>query len=132
VKEQPPTRLEQLKRALDAGMIDQDVYDAAIAAMTAQASATVAIAQGENAVAVGTAGVSVASNNYGDINTGVIIQHGTRPGASKEDLRRAYLARILTQADQLPLFAGDTANAQVRLSSVYTALLTQRNHVPPA
>ncbi|MEA3274248.1 MAG: SUMF1/EgtB/PvdO family nonheme iron enzyme, partial [Pseudomonadota bacterium] len=57
----------------------------------------------------------------------VIIQQGTRPGASKQDLRRAYLARILTQADQLPLFAGDTANAQVRLSSVYTALLTQRS-----
>ena len=75
---------------------------------------------------MGAAGVGVGRDNYGDINTGLIIQQGTKPGASRTDLRRAYLARILTQANQLPLFAGDSANSQVRLSALYTALLTQR------
>lgn len=123
------TRLEQLTRALDANLIDQDTFDAAAAAINAQLAGSGAIAQGQGAAAVGTAGVGVARDHYGDINTGVIIQLGARPGASKDDLKRAYLARILTQADQLPLFVGDTANAQVRLSSVYTALLTQRSEV---
>jgi formylglycine-generating enzyme required for sulfatase activity len=121
------TPLEQLKRALDAGVIDQATFNAAAAALNAQLSGSGAIAQGQGASAVGARGVGVARDNYGPINTGVIIELGTRPGASKDDLRRAYLARILRQADQLPLFAGDTANAQVRLSSVYTALLTQRS-----
>ena len=66
-------------------------------------------------------------DNNGILNLGVLIQQGTKPGASKDDLRRAYLARVLTQANQLPLFVGDSANAQVRLSAVYTALLTQRS-----
>lgn len=121
------TRLDQLKRALDAGLIDQDTFDTAAAAINAQLSGGGAVAEGQGAAAVGAAGVGIARDNYGDINTGVIMQLGTRPGASKEELRRAYLARILTQADQLPLFAGDTANAHVRLSRVYIALLTQRS-----
>jgi hypothetical protein len=33
----------------------------------------------------------------------------------------------LIQADQLPLFADDSADARIRLSAVYTALLTQRS-----
>jgi hypothetical protein len=57
-------------------------------------------------------------DNEGVINLGVLIQQAARPGASKEDLRRAYLARILTQADQLPLFASDGSQAQIRLSSI--------------
>jgi len=127
--EPPPSRLEQLRRALDAGLIDRDTYDAAVAGITAQLTGSGSIAQGPDALAVGTAGVGVTGPNYGPINTGVIIQQGTRAGASPADLRRAYLARILTQANQLPLFVGDSANAQVRLSSVYTALLTGRSEV---
>lgn len=122
----PPTSLDQLRRALDAGLIDQSTFDAAAAAIIAQLEGSGAIAHGPGAVAVGAAGASVGRDNYGPINTGVIIQLGTRPGASGDDLRRAYLARLLTQADQLPLFAGDGGKAQVRLSSVYTALQTQR------
>ena len=120
------TRLEQLKRALDARLIDQDTFDTAAAGINAQLSGSGAIAQGQDALAVGARGVGITGNHYGNINTGLIIQQGTKPGASRADLRRAYLARILTQANQLPLFAGDSANSQVRLSSVYTALLTQR------
>lgn len=121
------TRLEQLKRALEARLIDQDTFDTAAAGINAQLSGSGAIAQGQDALAVGARGVGITGNNYGNINTGLIIQRGTKPGASRVDLRRAYLARILTQANQLPLFAGDSANSQVRLSSVYTALLTQRS-----
>lgn len=123
----PSTRLEQLRRALEVGAIDQDTFDAAVAALSTQLAGSGAIAQGPGALAVSAAGVSIAGNSYGNINTGVIIQIGTRPGASKEDLRRAYLARMLIQADQLPLFASEGGQAQIRLSSVYTALLTQRS-----
>ena len=78
----PPTRLEQLKRALDAGLIDQDTYDAAVAAMSAQLSGSGAIAQGDHALAIAPGGVGIGGPNYGDINTGLIIQQGSRPGAS--------------------------------------------------
>jgi hypothetical protein len=127
IEEQRPTRLEQLKRALDAGLIDRDTFDTTAAAMNAHLSGSGAIAQGQGALAVGAAGVGVARNYYGGINTGLIIQQAARRGASKEDLRRAYLARILIQANQLPLFASDGANSRVPLSAVYTALLTQRS-----
>ena len=125
--EEHGTHIEQLKRALDAGLIDQDTYETAVAAMNAQLNVSGAIAQGQDALSIGAGGVGVGRDNYGGINTGVIIQQAARSGASREDLRRAYLARILTQADQLPLFVGDSAKAQIRLSSVYTALLTQRS-----
>lgn len=95
-------RLEQLKHAHDLGAIDRDTYDAA------------------------------AGDNQGMVNLGVIIQQGSRPGADREDLRRAFLARMLTQTNQFSLFADDTGNAQIRLSSVYTALLTQRSVRCPA
>lgn len=82
-----PARLEKLKKALDAGAIDKDTYDAAVAAITAQLSGAGAIAQGTDTVAVGVTGVSVAGDSYGDINTGIIMHLGTRSGASKEDLQ---------------------------------------------
>lgn len=85
--QEQPTPLEQLKRAFDAGVIDQATFDAAAAAMHAQLSGSGAVAQGQGATAVGAtavgaAGVGVARDNYGAINTGVIIELGTRPGAS--------------------------------------------------
>ncbi|MGB7988773.1 MAG: hypothetical protein WCF44_05220 [Candidatus Methylophosphatis roskildensis] len=123
----PRSSLEQLGRALEAGAIDQATYDAAVAAIKAQLAGAGAIAQGQDATAVGAGGVAVRGNNSGTINLGVIIQQGTQTGATADDLKRAYLARILLQADQLPLFAGDGGNAQVRLTAVYTALLTQRS-----
>lgn len=76
-------------------------------------------------------GVLVGGNNGGLINLDVLIQQGTRPGASGEELCRAYLNRLLQQANQLPLFSGDSARAEVRLSSIYTALLTQGGEYPP-
>ena len=129
--EPQPSRLEQLRRALDAGLIDRDTY-VAFAAITAQLAGSGAIAQGQDATAVGAGGVAVQGDNQGTINLGVLIQQGIKPGASPADLRRAYLARILSQANQLPLFVGDSANAQIRLSSVYTALLTGRSETDVA
>ena len=121
-------RLDQLKHALDTAAIDRDTYDAAAAALQAQLIGGGAIAQGQNAlgVGVGAGGVGVGGDNYGDINLGVMIQRAAQPGASADTLRRAYLARALGQANQMPLFSGDSGNAQLRLSSVYTELLTQR------
>ena len=127
------TALENLRRALDAGAIDQVTFDAAAAGLLgARLTGPGAIAQGTGALAVGAGGVAVGGDNHAPINLGVLIQQATRPGASRQDLRRAYLARILRQADQLPLFAGDSAGAQVRLSAVYTALLTQLREPWPA
>jgi len=130
--EPQPSRLEQLKRALDAGLIDQDTFDAAVAGMNAKVAGNGAVAQGPGATAVGAGGVGVHGDNDGVINLGVLIQQGAKPGASRQDLALAYLARILTTANQLPLFVGDGANAQVRLSAVYTALLTQRGETDAA
>ena len=130
--EPQPTRLEQLKRALDAGIIDQDTFDAAVAGMNANVTGNGAVAQGFGATAVGAGGVGIHGDNVGLINLGVLIQQGAKPGASEQDLTLAYLARILSTADQLPLFVGDGANARVRLSAVYTALLTQRSETDAA
>ncbi|MFY9261729.1 MAG: SUMF1/EgtB/PvdO family nonheme iron enzyme [Gallionella sp.] len=83
-----------------------------------------ALAQGENPVAVGAGGVHVGGDNHGVINLGVLIQQGTQPSADPVDMKRAYLARILQSADTLPLSATEK---ELKLSSVYTALLTQRS-----
>lgn len=129
-----PTHLDQLKNALASGIIDQGAYDVLLAAYTAaQVAGGGAIAQGAGALAVGAGSAVVGGDNSGIINLGVLIQQASRPGASATDMRRAYLARILTQANQLPLFVGDGANAQLRLSAVYMALLTRRSaqHAQP-
>ena len=81
--EPQPTRLEQLKRALDAGVIDQDTFDAAVVAVSARLDGSGAIAQGQDALAVGAGGVGVRGDNEGVINLGVLIQQATMPGASK-------------------------------------------------
>ncbi len=121
------SRIEQLRRALDANLIDQGTFDAAVAAMSAQFAGSGAIAQGQDSFAVGAGGVGIGGDNHGTINLGVLIQKGIKPGASESDLRRAYLARILNQSNQLPVFVGEGANAQLQLSAVYTALLTTRS-----
>jgi predicted NACHT family NTPase len=123
----PRTSYDQLKAALDAGVIDQATFDAATLALNAQQTDSGAIARGQDSLAVGAGGVAVTGDNNGTINLGVLIQQGTRPGAGRVALKRAYLARILIRANQLPLFAGASGKKAVRLSSVYTALLTARN-----
>jgi formylglycine-generating enzyme required for sulfatase activity len=54
------------------------------------------------------------------------------PGASPDTFRRAYLHRLAQQASRLPLVginpkaASDQKSGELKLSAVYTALLTQR------
>ena len=62
-------RLDQLKAALDAGVIDRDTFET-FAALNPQVSGNGAIAQGRDALAVGAQGVGVRGNHQGDINTG--------------------------------------------------------------
>jgi len=88
-----------------------------------------AVAQGKRARAAGKRGVIVDGDNPGTINTGdtvyqTIIQQASQPGASADDLRRAYLAWLSARANELPLLAGESG-AQVQLAAVYTALLTR-------
>ena len=120
-------KLAQLQHALAAGVIDQATFDAATAGINAQLTGSGAIAQGTDAIALGAGAVLVQGANHGAINLGVLIQQAAQPGATGQTLRRAYLARLLQQADQLPLFAGDNNGAPILLSSMYTALLTQRS-----
>ena len=125
----PPTdpKLTQLQHALAQGVIDQATFDAAAAGIKAQLAGSGAIAQGTGATAQGAGAVLVQGDSTAPINLGVLIQQAAQPGATGQDLRRAYLARLLQQADQLPLFAGDNNGAPILLSSVYTALRTQRS-----
>ena len=68
--EERPKRLEQLKRALAAGNIEQDTFDALVAALNAQLAGSGAIAQGQDALAVGAQGVAIGGSSSGSINTG--------------------------------------------------------------
>lgn len=62
--------LEQLRRALEQGLIDRVTYDAAVAGIQAQLDGGGAIAQGTHALAVGAGGVGVGNDVLGDLNTG--------------------------------------------------------------
>jgi hypothetical protein len=64
------TPLEQLRRALDAGLIDRATFDAALAGMSADIAGGGAIAQGPSAQAVGVQGVGIGRDHQGRINTG--------------------------------------------------------------
>jgi formylglycine-generating enzyme required for sulfatase activity/energy-coupling factor transporter ATP-binding protein EcfA2 len=68
--QKPKNSLDQLKQALDAGLIDQATYDKAKAGIIAQLTGDGAIAQGLDALAVGTRGVAVDGDNLAPINTG--------------------------------------------------------------
>ena len=97
----PPNRkLDQLKRALDAKLIDQETYDMAVTALQAGISAqwvgTGAIAQGEKALAVGAQGVGIGGSNYGMVNTGVILN------IQGDDVEKHLeLARVINAASLL-------------------------------
>lgn len=82
-----------------------------------------AAAIGEKAIAVGAGSALVMGNNTGIIQ--LLIQQGTQPGATAQQMRRAYLAHLVRQLNHFAL-SGETGASQVRLSSVYTALLTER------
>lgn len=82
-----------------------------------------AAAIGDQAIAVGAGSALVMGNNTGIIQ--LLIQQGTQPGATAQQMRRAYLAHLVRQLNHFAL-SGETGASQVRLSSIYTALLTQK------
>lgn len=137
----PPPQADphaSLRQLLAAGQITQAMFDAALAASAAQAPSASAdlqgggaIAQGRGATAVGQGGAYVGRDNRGTINLGVLIEQARQPGASEEELQRAYLARLLRDHNHLPLLAGEQGAEEVLLSQVYTALLTQRQQADP-
>jgi formylglycine-generating enzyme required for sulfatase activity len=90
----------------------------------AQLQGAGAVAQGQGATALAQGAVQVQGDNHAPIT--VLIEQGRQPGASATALRQAYLARLMLQLDQLPLAGAGRGSDQVRLTSVYTALLTQR------
>lgn len=127
--------LAQLRALLDSGVITQAMFDAAAAASQARATggdestqvlANGAAAIGAGATALGAGAAQISGDLNGTLNLGVIIEQARQPGASADTLRRAYLARLLRDHNQLPLLAGEQGAERVQLSSVYTALLTQR------
>src|SRR5690349_6047740 len=65
-----PDSLEQLKRDLEAGVIDQPTFADAAARNSARLSGSGAIAQGDDALSVGAQAAGIRGDNYGDVNTG--------------------------------------------------------------
>lgn len=121
------SEIEELKRQLAEQQAQMAALQTKLAAVqaTAKLDGPGAIAQGAHSTALGAGAVQVLGDNGGIINLGLLIQIGAEPGASPDQLRRAYLARILIQANHLPLYVGDSVNDKIRLSSIYTALLTE-------
>ncbi len=120
----PLTQLEKLELALQGGVIDQATFDIAAAALEGGLAKGSATAIGNNAEAMAAGSVRIDGHNSGFVNAGVYIAAARVPGATPQQLRRGYLSRIWSRANQLPLFGGDNASQQISLSSVYTALLT--------
>lgn len=71
--------LQQLQRELAAGNITQETFDRLAAAMGVKASGSGAIAQGQDALAVGAGGVASGGDISGGVNTGQQIT--AAPGA---------------------------------------------------
>ncbi len=111
--------LSQLDAAIAAqenlrGQLPDAVFDLIIQTLKSQRHAAQAVAVGRD--------------NLGDINLGTIIhQFQPKPGAGRAELRMAYLARMLRQANQLPLFAGKSLSSQIRLAAIYTAIMIQES-----
>jgi formylglycine-generating enzyme required for sulfatase activity len=147
-------RLAQLRQAYESGILDEDTYRAALAALDVPAAAQAeltgsgAVAQGAGAVAAGAGGVAVGGDlvggdkvggdkiTVGDVGTGAVIAVGAgsmavsgAAGPEAADLRAAYLGHVLATAGRLSLSgvdpkAASDAESRLELNAVYTALLT--------
>jgi formylglycine-generating enzyme required for sulfatase activity/energy-coupling factor transporter ATP-binding protein EcfA2 len=115
-------RLHQLKAALDAGLIDQDTFDAAVGAVTARAAGDDAIAQGQDSLAVGAQGVGVGRDSYGNVNTG-------------REVRAAEGARVVYAEQGATVVIGDApvtmtaVDRQSRLGRYLQHLISQNRYL---
>ena len=124
-----PPNLAELQQLLAQGAITRAQFDGVIGVLAMlKTAAGAAVAQGQGSQAVAAQGVIVDGDNHAPIHTGnilhVYLDAATRSGAKPDALQRGYFARLLLQMDRLPLTAGDAADSAIRLSAVYTALLT--------
>jgi formylglycine-generating enzyme required for sulfatase activity len=110
-------QLALLKQLYDEGVLSEGQYRAKIAAL-------------ESSAVFDQRGYTVQTqyNVAGDY----ILQQAAQSGAPADVLRQAYLYRLMQQTRRLPLggvdpkAASDAQSSELRLSAVYTALLTQR------
>jgi formylglycine-generating enzyme required for sulfatase activity len=129
VSEDAAKRLAQLKAALQSGIIDDDTYHTAVAALSsatvtqADISGSGAIAQ-QGSVAAGAGGIAIGGNVHGNVYVGP-------PPRDKAHSRRIYLNVLAGQVNQLPLRAFDAGQSnpkakaqELSLVNVYTALNT--------
>jgi hypothetical protein len=134
-------QLDQLQRALDAGLIDQTTFSAAAAAISAQLAGSGAIAEGEGAFAVGSNGVGVGGDNYGPINTGTqtigrdlvsifkLVTHGGEDPAEAQSVIALYLHALATDLAGLKLGEIDASadparQTPLQLADIYVPLDT--------
>ena len=124
-----PPNLAALQQWLAQGAITQAQFDGVVGVLALRkAPAGAAMAQGDDAKAVAAHGVLVDGDNHAPIHTGnvlnVYLETASQTDAGPEDLKRGYLARLMLQMDRLPPTMGDAAGLAIRLSAVYTAMLT--------
>jgi formylglycine-generating enzyme required for sulfatase activity len=118
-------QLEQLRQLHKQGLLSESNYRAALAGLGVDPAAAFDQQQQQVERQVNVAG------DYVDQR-----QMVPAPGASPETLRRAYLHRLARQTRRLPLTGvdpkavSDEKSGELRLSAVYTALLTQRSEEP--
>ena len=135
-------RLAQLRQAFESGLLDEDTYQATVAALEATAQAELhgdgASAQGGDALAAGKdARVIKGDHNVmGDqsraVETETYIEHQTISGEMPTDpdaLRTSYLNHLYTKVRRIALSgidpeAASKAEARLNLGAVYTALRT--------
>ncbi len=147
--------LEQLKRALDAGLIDQNTYNTAIAAQAAVVKGDGAVAQAPEAVAAGAAGVGVGGDSRGDINTGVQVSNAeggqvvyaeagatvvmgdtpvAMPAVDRDSISGRYLQHLIAQNRYLQLqgirSGGKLVN--IELDRIYVTLRATRQRAERA
>ena len=133
---EPDKRREQLQKAYEAGLLDEDTYQAAVAGLDAPGKADAevqgsgSVSQGPGAVAAGAGGVAVGRDVHGDVYVGA-------PPANAEEALSIYRRMIVSSCRHLPLRgidvgAADPTSGQQRLdlAQVYIDLnTTQREPV---
>ncbi len=122
---------QQLKKAFESGLLDDDTYQTALKGLQSEASASSSgsgSAAAAGGVAAGRQGIGVGGNVYG----GIRIPANPK---SRAGLRRAYLGYVFNQARKVPLAGVDRksideqSRRDVDLAAIYTALLTRQSEI---